>query len=144
MIPSFTPSSVWITDATCSSPSSACVPGPRVLWTETPADRLYTPWSNSTPFDISDWDTSLEPLRLQGQGTNASDRIVLRGPNGDSPQPYLDGVAVLLAQNVTVKYPQRSYYTLSSSFVSLLIDCPPLPPTVWNADAFTVLPRWRV
>ena len=70
-------------------------------------------------FNVSGWDRSLEPLRLEGQGTYTIDRITLEAT--DRSPAFLDGVAITLASNLTIMYPEKTYYTMDTGLVSVQI-----------------------
>lgn len=74
---------------------------------------------NSDSSDASTWDSSLEPLNLQGQTTLVSDRVTLESSSRNDV--YLDFAAESIEQNFTVHYPgSQSWYTLDTGFVSIV------------------------
>ncbi|KAI4724747.1 hypothetical protein E4T49_07511 [Aureobasidium sp. EXF-10728] len=73
---------------------------------------------NSTTFDASTWDTSLDPLNLSGQASYISDRVTLEGPGQGNL--FLDFTANAIDQGINVNFPsQNTWYTLGAGFFSL-------------------------
>lgn len=114
MLPSLTNSNVFVEVAACAGQDSACPELGTSLWTGNLEDYQLL---KSTSFDVSLWESSLEPLNLTRQGIHLTDRITLENSNQDAA--YLDYVANTIDQNFTVQYPSsENWYTLDTGFVS--------------------------
>lgn len=116
MLPSFTTSNLFISTAACSGQDSSCPLPQTNLW----SGQLGTwSWMNSTPFQASSWDDSLEPLNLTGQATLISDRVTLQSLG--QKDAYLDFIANTIDQDYKVNFPSsNTWYTMDTGFVSLL------------------------
>lgn len=88
------------------------------MWTQSGAHSLSN-WVNSTISQASTWDTLAEPLRLDGSAVQTTDRIVLWSADRADGPYYLDGLAVTIASNYTVTYPEASIsHTMDVGMVS--------------------------
>jgi len=88
------------------------------MWTQSGAHSLSN-WVNSTISQASTWDTLAEPLRLDGSAVQSTDRIVLWSADRADGPYYLDGLAVTIASNYTVTYPEASIsHTMDVGMVS--------------------------
>ncbi|CAD0043333.1 unnamed protein product, partial [Aureobasidium pullulans] len=105
--PSLTKSSLFIQASACDTQDSACPLERTGMWTQSGAHSLSN-WVNSTISQASTWDTLAEPLRLDGSAVQSTDRIVLWSADRADGPYYLDGLAVTIASNYTVTYPEAS------------------------------------
>lgn len=88
------------------------------MWTQSAAHSLFD-WVNVSVPDASKWDTTAEPLMLEGLAVLTTDRIVLWSADRTIGPDYLDGVAVTIASNYTVTGSEpNTSYTLDVGMVS--------------------------
>ncbi|THZ49011.1 hypothetical protein D6C90_03580 [Aureobasidium pullulans] len=117
--PSLTQSSLFIQASACDTQDSACPLERTGMWTQSGAHSLSN-WVNSTISQASTWDTLAEPLRLDGSAVQSADRIVLWSADRADGPYYLDGLAVTIASNYTVTYPEASIsHTMDVGMLSL-------------------------
>ncbi|THY42836.1 hypothetical protein D6C99_07304 [Aureobasidium pullulans] len=117
--PSLTQSSLFIQASACDTQDSACPLERTGMWTQSGAHSLSN-WVNSTISQASTWDTLAEPLRLDGSAVQSTDRIVLWSADRADGPYYLDGLAVTIASNYTVTYPEASIsHTMDVGMLSL-------------------------
>ncbi|THY16827.1 hypothetical protein D6D00_08741 [Aureobasidium pullulans] len=118
-LPSLTQSSLFIQASACDTQDSACPLERTGMWTQSGAHSLSN-WVNSTISQASTWDTLAEPLRLDGSAVQSTDRIVLWSADRADGPYYLDGLAVTIASNYTVTYPEASIsHTMDVGMLSL-------------------------
>jgi hypothetical protein len=87
------------------------------MWTQSGAHSLFN-WVN-TSITAPDWDTSVEPLALEGSGVLTTDRIVLWSSDRADGPYYLDGIAITIASDFTIT-PSKpgTWYTMDVGLVS--------------------------
>jgi hypothetical protein len=117
MYPSLTETTLFINASSCTAESASCPLPVTGMWGGSAAQNTNKQF-NSSPFNItsSSWDNITSVIGMNGDGHFIFDRIQICG------NCFMDGVAVLSGDDVTVSYPGGASYKPDVSFVSELCE----------------------
>lgn len=120
MLPSISQSSLTVNASACQSQSAACpLPLPD-MWTISGAYQVTNgPLTQSGLQDGAAWDRDYAALlNLQGSGRHYLDRMTLHRNSNYEDYVSMDGHAMSISSNYTVRYSTEAEYTMNAGFLS--------------------------
>jgi hypothetical protein len=115
MFPSLTQTSLFINASNCKADSASCPLPVTGMWFGSAAQNTHRE-QNSASFDITSgpWDNITSVMGMKGKGHYISDRLQICG------DCFMDGLAILSGDDISVVYPGGASYRPDVGFVSEL------------------------